>query len=32
VYADVSLTMNTYTHILPDAWEEVAKKIEEAIV
>ncbi len=31
-HADVSLTMNTYTHVLPDARAEVATKIEEVIV
>ena len=31
-HADISLTMNTYTHILPEARADVAKKIEEAIV
>jgi integrase len=30
-HADVSLTMNTYTHVLPDARAEVARKIEEAL-
>jgi integrase len=31
-HADISVTLNTYTHVLPDAQAEVAKKIEEAIV
>ena len=31
-HADVSLTMNSYTHVLPDARAEVARKIEKAIV
>lgn len=30
-HADTSVTLNTYTHILPDAQAEVAKKIEGAI-
>jgi integrase len=30
-HADVSLTMNTYTHILPDTRAEVARRIEEAL-
>jgi len=25
------VTLNTYTHILPEAWAQVAKKIEKAI-
>jgi integrase len=31
-HADISVTLNTYTHVLPDKRVEVAKKIEEAIV
>ena len=31
-HADVSLTMDTYPHVLPDTRAEVAKKIEEAII
>ena len=31
-HADISVTLNTYTHVLPNARAEVAKKIEEAIV
>jgi integrase len=31
-HVDISVTLNTYTHILPDKRAEVAKKIEEAIV
>jgi integrase len=30
-HADISVTLNTYTHALPDKREEVAKKVEEAI-
>jgi integrase len=30
-HADVNLTMNIYTHVLPEARAEVAKKLEEAI-
>jgi hypothetical protein len=32
VHAEVSLTMNTYTHVLPDTREVVAKKIVETSV
>jgi hypothetical protein len=28
----IAVTLNTYTHVLPDKRAEVAKKIEEAIV
>jgi len=31
-HADNSVTLNTYTHVLPDARAEVARKIEEVIV
>ena len=31
-HVDISVTLNTYTHVLPDKRTEVAKKIEEAIV
>lgn len=31
-HADVALTMNTFTHVLPEARAEVAKRIEEASV
>ena len=31
-HADISVTLNTYTHVLPDKRAQVAKKIEEAIV
>ena len=31
-HVDISVTLNTYTHVLPDKRAEVAKKIEEAIV
>jgi integrase len=31
-HADISVTLNTYTHILPDAQAGVAKKIVGAIV
>ena len=31
-HADVSVMLNTYTHVLPDARAEVARKIEEVIV
>jgi hypothetical protein len=27
---EISVTLNTYTHILPEAWARVARKIEEA--
>ena len=30
-HADIAVTLNTYTHVLPDKRVEVAKKIEEAI-
>jgi len=31
-HVDISVPLNTYTHVLPDKRAEVAKKIEEAIV
>src|SRR5215216_2311639 len=31
-HADISVTLNTYTHVLPDARAEVARKIEEVII
>jgi integrase len=31
-HVDISVTLNTYTRVLPDKRAEVAKKIEEAIV
>jgi integrase len=31
-HVDISVTLNTYTHVLPGKRAEVAKKIEEAIV
>jgi integrase len=31
-HADIAVTLNTYTHVLPDKRAEVVKKIEEAIV
>jgi hypothetical protein len=31
-YVDISVTLNTYTHVLPVKRAEVAKKIEEANV
>jgi integrase len=30
-HADISVTLNTYTHVLPDKRVEVAKELEEAI-
>jgi integrase len=30
-HAGISVTLNTYTHVVPDTPAEVAKKIEEAI-
>jgi integrase len=30
-HADISVTLNIHTHVLPDKRVEVAKKIEEAI-
>jgi integrase len=31
-HADISVTLNTYTHVLPEARAEVARKIEEALL
>jgi len=31
-HADISVTLNTYTHVLPHAQAEVAKKIEEVLL
>jgi integrase len=31
-HADISVTRDTYAHVLPDKRAQVAKKIEEAIV
>jgi integrase len=31
-HADISVTSNTYTHVLSDARAEVARKIEEVII
>jgi integrase len=30
-HADIPVTLNTYTHVLTDKREEVAKKVEEVI-
>jgi integrase len=30
-HADISVTLNSYTHVWPDKREEVAKKIEDAL-
>ncbi len=31
-HADISVTLNTYTHVLPEVRAEVARKIEEALL
>jgi integrase len=31
-HAGISVTMDTYTHVLPDKRAEVAKKIEDVLV
>jgi integrase len=30
-HADISVTLNTYTHVLPEARTKVARKFEEAL-